>query len=100
MIYIMNNTVVNKDNFDKFIFKGSLALESYYDESNENKEIFDAFNEKLKAYRQLTEKNDNDKEIIVNELISTIENIGIDKFVIYDDGDVEYLYNNEEGDEI
>lgn len=100
MIYIMNNIVVNKENFDKFIFKASLALESYYDDTNDNKELFDTFNEKLKAYRQLTKKNDNDKENIVNELISTIKNIGIDKFVIYDDGDVEYLYNNEEGDEI
>ena len=28
----MNKYLINKNNYDKFIFKGSLALESYYDD--------------------------------------------------------------------
>ena len=88
----MNKYLINKNNYDKFIFKGSLALESYYDNTHENKELFNALNKRLKEYRSLYEKNDSDKESIVNDLISTLEQIGKEKFVIYEDGDVEYNY--------
>ena len=44
----------------------------------------------IKAYRLLNKKNDSDKEFIVNKLILTIENIGKEKFIIYEDGDIEY----------
>ena len=53
----MDNIKIEEKNFDKFIYKGSLALESYYDDNNSNKEVFDEFNYKLKAYRKLSEKN-------------------------------------------
>lgn len=89
----MKNILIKTENFDKFIFKGSLALESYFDDNCTDKEIFDNFNIKLKKYRQLPEKGKEDKEIIVNELILIIEKLGIDKFIIYDDGDIEYNYN-------
>lgn len=88
----MNKILINKSNYDKLIFKGSLALESCYDDTHENKELFDAFNNKLKEYRLLHEKTTIDKESIVNDLLSTIEQIGKEKFVIYEDGDVEYNY--------
>lgn len=88
----MNNLLIKSENFDKFIFKGSLALESYFDDNRTDKEIFDNFNIKLKKYRQLPEKSKVDKETIVNELILIIEKLGIDKFIIYDDGDVEYIW--------
>lgn len=88
----MNNLLIKSENFDKFIFKGSLALESYFDDNRTDKEIFDNFNIKLKKYRQLSEKSKVDKETIVNELILIIEKLGIDKFIIYDDGDVEYIW--------
>ena len=52
--------------------------------------MFDGFNKNLKAYRLLNKKNDSDKEFIVNKLILTIENIGKEKFIIYEDGDIEY----------
>lgn len=86
----MNNFSINKNHYDKFIFKGALALESYYDATNENKELFDSFNKDIKSYRLLNEKNDKDKEIIVSRLISIIEKIGKEKFIIYEDGDIEY----------
>ena len=86
----MNKFIINKNNCDKFIFKGSLALEFYYDETNENKELFDNFNNKLKKYRLLQKKTEYDKKLIANTLLLIIEQIGEEKFVIYDDGDVEY----------
>lgn len=90
----MDNLLIKSENFDKFIFKGSLALEAYFDNNCTNKEILDDFNSKLKKYRQLPEKGKADKETIVNELILIIEKLGIDKFIIYDDGDIEYIYGN------
>ena len=88
----MNNLLIKNENFDKFIFKGSLALEAYFDNNHTDKEIFDNFNIKLRNYRQLSEKQETDKETIVNELILLIEKFGIDKFIIYADGDVEYIW--------
>ena len=88
----MDNLLIKSENFDKFIFKGSLALEAYFDNNRTNKEIFDDFNIKLKNYRQLAKKQEIDKETIVNELILIIEKLGIDKFIIYDDGDIEYIW--------
>ena len=88
----MDNLLIKSENFDKFIFKGSLALEAYFDNNCTNKEIFDDFNSKLRNYRQLDEKQEIDKETIVNELILIIEKLGIDKFIIYNDGDVEYIW--------
>lgn len=85
---------MNIENFDKFIFKGSLALESYYDDTKKNKELFDSFNEKLAKYRLLNVKKETDKISIVNDLMSIINNIGEEKFIIYEDGDIEYKYNN------
>ena len=84
--------MVKKENYDKFIFKGSLALESYADNTNNSLELFNEFNNKLKDYHSLKNKTDKEKEFIVNGLLSLLEIIGIDKFKIYDDGDVEYNY--------
>ena len=53
----------------------------------------------MKEYRSLYEKTDSDKESIVNNLLSTLEQIGKEKFVIYEDGDVEYKYIKDKGDE-
>lgn len=91
--------MINKINFDRFIFKGSLALESYFDDTNDNIELFDEFNKKLDKYRSLNDKTDNDRELIVNELLSILNKIGIDKFIIYDDGDIEYIDKKMEGDD-
>ena len=94
----MNKHFINENNRDKFIFKGSLALESYYDDIHENKVLFDSFN-KLKEYHSLYEKSSRNKESIVNNLLSTIEQIGEEKFTIYEDGDVEYNHINDKVDE-
>lgn len=87
--------MIKKEDYDKFIFKGSLALEAYFDNTNKNKTLFDKFNVKLKKYRSLDTKTDNDKELIANELLSLLKKIGIKKFIIYDDGDIEYIIGKE-----
>ena len=86
---ILKNMKILKSNYDKFIFKGSLALELYSD-MNGNKEILNNFNDKLKHYRALPIKGEKSKETIVKELITIINKLGQEKFIIYEDGDVEY----------
>ena len=87
--------MIKKEDYDKFIFKGSLALEAYFDDTNKNKTLFDDFNVKLKKYRSLDTKTDNDKELIASELLSLLKKIGMKKFIIYDDGDIEYIIGKE-----
>ena len=60
----MNNIEINKCDADKFIFKGSLVLELYYDYTNINKDIIDKFYFKLNEYRKLTEKTRKIKNIL------------------------------------
>lgn len=63
----------------------------YYDVNiNEDREKYIIFNEKLSKYRSLQEKSLKDKENMVEYLVRFIENLGIDRFTIYDDGDVQY----------
>ncbi len=95
----MNKIKISKNNYDKFIFKGALALESYFDDRKDNLELFDKINKKITNYRSLKEKNNDDKEVIVNDLLLAFEKLGQENFIIYEDGDVEYNYNKEEGDD-
>ena len=63
----------------------------YYDVNiNEDREKYIIFNEKLSKYRSLQEKSLKDKENMVEYLVRFIEILGIDKFTVYDDGDVQY----------
>lgn len=91
--------MIEKKNYDKFIFKGSLALESYFDENNKDSELFIDFNNKLTKYRSLQNKSIDDTETIVSELLSIINKIGKENFIIYEDGDIEYIYENMKGDD-
>lgn len=89
----MKNIKLETDCYDKFIFKGSLALECYFDlDENGNNyiELFNEFNKKLKEYRMLSVKDEKSKEAIVQELKSIIIQLGTENFIIYKDGDVEY----------
>jgi len=89
--------MVKKKNYDKFIFKGSLALESYLDVTNDNIKLIEMFNKKLKNYRFNKNNKDEEKKIIVDSLLSLIKKIGEENFAIYDDGDIEYIGNNKKG---
>lgn len=86
----MDKIIVDKGNYDKFIFKGILALE-FYGEMNDNyKEEISIFNKKIKEYRSISNPDNCDKERIVNEIIDLMEKIGPDNFIFYEDGGVEY----------
>ena len=91
--------MIKKENYDKFIFKGSLALESYFDDNKKDLVLFDTFNKKLIKYRSIKDKKTTDSEMIINEILSLIEKIGKENFIIYDDGDIEYIYKNQGGDD-
>lgn len=89
----MENIELETNCYDKFIFKGSLALECYFDldeNANSYTGLFNHFNKKLKEYRMLIIKDEKSKENIVQELKSTIIQLGRENFIVYDDGDVEY----------
>ena len=82
-----------EDNYDKFIFKAPLAIEGFCDLNIFNKKLkkeIDNMYFELKKYRELKPPSCNDKNKIVKEIISVINLIGIDNFIIYDDGDIEY----------
>ena len=99
----MKNIKLETDCYDKFIFKGSLALESYFDlDKNGNNyiELFNEFNKNLKEYRMLSVKDEKSKEAIVQELKSIIIQLGTENFIIYENGDVEYnTYKKRKGNE-
>lgn len=88
----MSNIIIDKENYEKFILKGSLALELYFDIISDNKNLYEEYNKKLSEYRSLKLKSVESKEKIIKELIAVIEKVGIDNFIIYDDGDVECNY--------
>lgn len=87
-----NKIIIKKKNYGKFIFKGSLALEFYFDINKDNIDLYHDFIDNLKKYRKLEIKDDKSKENIVEELTAIIEEIGPENFTIYNDGDIEYNY--------
>ena len=46
----MDNIKLEKSNYGKFILKGSLAVEHYYEMNDDNSDLFDDYNKKLKEY--------------------------------------------------
>ncbi len=82
---------LNEKNYDKFILKGSLAIEMYTvmnNLSNESEEKINNMYTEIKKYRELNKKTLEDKAKIVSLVFDLIDTIGVDKFVIYEDGDV------------
>ena len=97
----MKKIKIDRKNYDKFIFAGSLALECYNDDNNKYENLYIEFIQKLREYRKLLENIEEKKEYLVNELILTMEKMGVENFTLYDDGGVEYNYNSkkEENDQ-
>ena len=93
MYKLMKNKIsIKKKNYDKFIFKGSLALEFYFDINNDNIDLYHNFINNLKKYRKLEIKDDKSKENFVKELTVIIEEFGLENFTIYNNGDIEYNF--------
>ena len=88
----MEKIKIDRNNYDKFIFAGSLALECYNDDNDKYENLYMEFNKKLREYRNLLKNIEEEKEQVVKELILTMEKMGIENFTFYDDGGVEYNY--------
>ena len=54
----MESIKLKKSNYRKFILKGSLALEHYYENNNEYSDLYANYNEKLKKYYALPTKDE------------------------------------------
>ena len=80
-------------NKQKFILKGSLALEGYFEVNGNDKiNLLKEYNEKLRKYYALKEKDKESVDYMYKELKTLINNLGKEHFLIYEDGDVEYIY--------
>ena len=89
----MNKYLINKNNYDKFAFKGPLAIEDYCDfnKIDENqKKIVDDMYIQVRRYHEKRKEMIKERDELVNKLINTIELLGIDNFTIYDDGNITY----------
>lgn len=96
----MESIKLKKSNYRKFILKGSLALEHYYENNNEFSDLYANYNEKLKKYYALPTKDEINIKNMAEELKTLIIKLGQEKFTFYEDGDVLYNYNKtKKGDE-
>lgn len=89
----MDNIKLEKSNYGKFILKGSLAVEHYYEMNDDNSDLFDDYNKKLKEYYALSVKDENSIENMFKELKALIIKLGEENFTFYEDGDILYNYN-------
>lgn len=77
----------------KFILKGSLALEGYFEVyGNDKINLYNEYYKKLRKYYDLKEKDKKSIDYMYKELKTLINNLGKEHFLIYEDGDVEYIY--------
>lgn len=77
----------------KFIFKGSLALEGYFEVyGNDKINLYNKYCKKLRKYYALKEKDKKSIDYMYKELKNLINMLGKEHFLIYEDGDVKYIY--------
>lgn len=89
----MKKIIIDKKNYDKFAFKGPLAIEDYCDFNNINekqKKIVDDMYIQVRKYHEKQKELIKERDELVSKLTNTIETLGIDDFTIYDDGDITY----------
>lgn len=92
-LILMEKIVIDKKNYDKFAFKGPLAIEDYCDfnKINENqKKIVDDMYIQVRKYHEKQMEMIRERDELVKKLINTMESLGIDNFTIYDDGNITY----------
>lgn len=76
----------------KFIFKGSLALEGYFEVYGNGKiNLLKEYNEKLRKYYALKEKDKKSIDYMYKELKNLINMLGKENFSIDEDGYIEYI---------
>ncbi|MBQ9023608.1 MAG: hypothetical protein IJ105_00125 [Bacilli bacterium] len=91
----MEKIIVDKKNYDKFAFKGPLAVESYCDVNQLNdeiKKIIDDMYLQRKKYTDIQKLMIKERDELVSKISNVINELGIDNFTLYDDGDIEYNY--------
>lgn len=91
----MKKNIVDKKNYDKFAFKGPLAVESYCDVNQLNEEIkkiIDDMYLQRKKYTEIQKLMIKERDELVSKLSKVIDKLGIDNFILYDDGDIDYKY--------
>lgn len=84
---------MEKFNKRKFILKGSLALEGYFEVyGNDKINLYNEYCKKLRKYYDLKEKDKESVDYMYKELKTLINMLGKEHFLIYEDGDVKYIY--------
>ena len=84
---------LRKEQYNKFAFKGPLAIEDYCDLNEideKQKKIVDDMYMQVRKYHEKQKQMIKERDELVDKLINTIETLGIDNFTLYDDGDINY----------
>ena len=84
---------LRKEQYNKFAFKGPLAIEDYCDfnKIDENqKKIVDDMYIQVRKYHEKQKQMIKERDELVDKLINTIETLGTDNFTLYDDGNITY----------
>jgi len=94
-----NNDLVEIKMYNSRIYYISLALENYFDNRHENKELIDEGFAIIKDFRQQRTLLDNTKLLklsknVLEKLDCILNSLGKEKFVFYDDGSIEYKWDN------
>ena len=79
---------IDRDNYDTFILNGQLALEDYNDFTGKDTELCDEYFKIIEHYRK--NRKEDELEKVVSKLIEVLEKIGLDNFIFYGDGALEY----------
>ena len=84
---------MEKFNKRRFILKGSLTIEGYFEVyGNDKINLYNEYYKKLRKYYDLKEKDKKSVDYMYKELKTLINILGKEHFLIYEDGDVEYIY--------
>ena len=93
----MSDKLVKLENNKRQLLRLQLALESYEDDTGENLQLLKETNLELKKFRETQENISNEEQINITDKIiekynQIINMIGKDKFIFYDDGDINYIW--------
>lgn len=91
---------VQLENNKRQLLRLQLALESYEDDTGEKLQSLNETNLELKNFRGTKQNLSSEEQINITDKIiekynQIIDIIGKDKFVFYDDGDINYLWRGE-----
>lgn len=96
----MSDKLVKLENNLRQLLRLQLALESYEDDTGEKLQLLSQTNLELKNFRETKQNLSSEEQINITDKIiekynRIIDIIGKDKFVFYDDGDINYIWRGE-----